>query len=58
MLDTLTHKSMDELRDARVELSHIHSHPHTPNHVKEAAAVLLNFYGAEMDSRMMRGEGQ
>jgi hypothetical protein len=35
------------------------THGDTPDHVRHAAAVLMNFYGAEIDVRMMeRVEGK
>jgi hypothetical protein len=58
MLDTLKHKSVEDLQHAREELWHVWGHLHTPKNVKDAAAVLYNFYGAEIDARMMAGEGK
>lgn len=56
MLDTLKHMSMEQLRDTHSELHHIYEHPHTPEHVRQGAAALINFYSAEIDARMMNGE--
>ncbi|MGC9439241.1 hypothetical protein [Streptomyces sp. WG5] len=49
----------DALREARRQLFNVYEHQDTPENVKEAAAVLYNFYGAELDARMAaKGEGQ
>jgi hypothetical protein len=49
----------DHLYDARMRMDIVRIHPETPEHVKHAAAVLMNFYGAEIDARLVaKVEGQ
>jgi hypothetical protein len=55
-VEALRRKSTPALYDIRLELDLIHKHPSTPEHVKDAAAVLMNFYGSELDARMSEGE--
>jgi hypothetical protein len=51
-------KSMtgEDLYNARFRMDLIRNHPDTPDHVKQAAVVLINFYGAEIDARMVNTE--
>lgn len=53
-IDTLKNMSTDQLWRQRREMDYIRRNAHTPEHVKNAAAVLMNFYGAELDYRAMR----
>jgi hypothetical protein len=51
--------TLNHLYDARSRTDLIRTHPDTPDHVKHAAAVLMNFYGAEIDARLVaKVEGQ
>jgi hypothetical protein len=51
-LDTFKGVPTPILRDMLGESRFVYEHDATPPHVKDAAAVLLNFYGAELDARM------
>ncbi|MFD5308331.1 hypothetical protein [Streptomyces ardesiacus] len=47
------------LKDMLGETRFVYEHDETPDHIKHAAAVLINFYGAELDARMAaKVEGQ
>jgi hypothetical protein len=56
-LEPLIPFGTQDLRQERVRLDHIYRHAATPEHVRKAAVVLLNFYGAELDARMTQQEG-
>ncbi|BET51740.1 hypothetical protein RGQ21_67220 [Kitasatospora aureofaciens] len=55
----LNRMSTESLFNVRLHMDMIYRHPETPEHVKEAAVAMLNFYGAEIDARMAaKTEGQ
>ncbi|MFD5069126.1 hypothetical protein ACFWNC_14510 [Streptomyces sp. NPDC058369] len=51
-IPSLKTMSGEELYMARFRMDIIRNHPETPNHVKQAAVHLINFYGAEIDARL------
>ena len=52
-LEALRGESTEHLRDMRAVMWEVYSNLSTPEGVKQASAVLINFYGAEIDARMM-----
>lgn len=44
--------SGEDLYNARFRMDMIRNHPDTPEHVRQAAVVFINYYGAELDARM------
>lgn len=50
--------SGEDLYNARFRMDLIRNHPETPEHVKQSAVVLINYYGAELDARMAKRESK
>lgn len=46
--------SAEDLYNARFRMALIRTNPDTPEHVRQAAVVLINFYGAEIDARISK----
>lgn len=53
-MSALKDKSMRDLTEARVGLWDIFEDVNAPDHVRQGAAALLNYYGAEIDMRLAK----
>lgn len=53
----LQHLTTEQLHSERSELYRLHTSEELTDVVRDAAAVLTNFYGAELDARIMGERG-
>jgi hypothetical protein len=54
-MDALKNNSLEDLQAIRREIWDVYDDRTTPDHVKQGAAALINYYGAEIDMRLMKG---
>lgn len=54
-MGALKDKTLEELQAVRREIWDVFDNRSTPTHVRQGAAALINYYGAEIDMRLMKG---